>query len=80
MIVPKGGKLKLVDDGPFVHILANGSWVNGQPKPVQEAGAPLLNNQQVNGNSVELGPFATAGTFHIYCTVHPGMNLTIIVQ
>ncbi len=80
VVVPKGGKLQLVDDGAFVHILANGSWVNGQPTPAQENGAPLLHNLQVNGNNVELGPFATAGTFHIYCTIHPGMNLTIIVR
>jgi plastocyanin len=23
---------------------------------------------------------ATAGTYYIYCTIHQGMNLTIIVQ
>ena len=27
-----------------------------------------------------IGPFNTAGTFHLYCTVHQGMNLTVIVQ
>jgi plastocyanin len=33
-----------------------------------------------SGGSVEIGPFTTAGTYHIYCTVHQGMNLEIIVQ
>lgn len=80
VIVPKGGRLQLVDDGPFVHILANGSWVNGQPTPAQEKGAPSVNNLQINGRSREIGPFTIAGTYHIYCTVHPGMNLTVIVQ
>lgn len=81
--VPKGSKLKLVDDGSFFHIIANGMWDNGTPKPAKEAGAPTVNNAQVDGSSVtslEIGPFTTAGTFRIYCTVHPGMNLTITVK
>jgi plastocyanin len=78
--VPKGSKLLLVDDGSFTHIIANGSWVNGAPQPQQEPGAPMVNNVQVSGGSIEIGPFTTAGTYHLYCTVHQGMNLTIIVQ
>jgi len=78
--VPKGSKLKMVDDGAYLHILQNGSWVNSAPQTVTEPGAPTVNNIQVNGTSVEIGPFTTAGTFHIYCTVHQNMNLTIIVQ
>ena len=78
--VPKGAKLLLIDDFSALHILDNGSWQNGKPNTEREPGAPTLNNVQVNGNRVELGPFTTAGTYHIYCTVHQGMNLTIIVQ
>ena len=78
--VPKGSKLMLIDDGSFPHILRNGSWENNAPHPATEAGAPSVQNVQVNGSSVEIGPFNTAGTFHIYCTIHPGMNLTVIVQ
>ena len=78
--ISKGSKLLLVDDVPVLHILANGSWQQSVPKPKQEPGAPIIKNVQVNGNSVELGPFATAGTYHIYCTVHQGMTLMVIVQ
>jgi hypothetical protein len=78
--VPKGSRLMLIDDGSYLHILSNGMWVNNTPHPATEAGAPSVGNIQVNGNSVEIGPFNTAGTYHIYCTVHPGMNLTVIVQ
>ena len=78
--VPKGSKLLLIDDGSFPHILRNGMWENNTPQPATEAGAPSVQNVQVNGSSVEIGPFNTAGTFHIYCTIHPGMNLTVIVQ
>jgi plastocyanin len=76
----KGSKLLLVDDGSFLHILANGSWQNGQPQTAQEAGAPAVNNVQVNGKSIVIGPFNTAGSYHIYCEVHQGMNLTVVVQ
>ncbi len=78
--IAKGAKLLLVDDVPVTHILANGSWQNGVPRPVDEPGAPKVNNVMVTGTSVEIGPFPMAGTYHIYCTLHPGMTLTIIVQ
>jgi hypothetical protein len=78
--IPKGSKLLLVDDVAVLHILSNGTWENGVPKTAKEPGAPTITNIQVNGNSVEVGPFTTAGTYHIYCTVHQGMNLTVIVQ
>lgn len=78
--IAKGSQLLLVDDGSFLHILANGTWQNGQPVRSKEQNAPIVNNIQVSGGSVEIGPFTTAGTYHIYCTVHQGMNLEIIVQ
>jgi plastocyanin len=78
--IPKGSKLLLVDDVSAVHIIANGTWQNGTVADTNEAGSPGVNNVQVNSGSVEIGPFATAGTYHIYCKVHQGMNLTVIVQ
>ena len=78
--IPKGSRLLLVDDVSSLHILANGTWQNGTPRPEREPGAPTVSNVQVNGNSVEIGPFNIAGTYQIYCEVHQGMNLAIIVQ
>jgi plastocyanin len=79
--ISKGSNLTLVDDTATVHIIANGTWVNGNPHPMQENGAPVVNNLQFNGNDTKtIGPFNTAGTFHLYCTVHPNMNLTVVVQ
>lgn len=78
--ITKGSSLILMDDSSAVHILANGSWQNGQAKAAQEAGAPLVNNKQVSSSSIEIGPFTVAGTYHIYCLVHSGMNLTVTVQ
>jgi hypothetical protein len=39
VLVPKGSKLLLVDDGQYQHILANGTWeANGTPKRLTELG------------------------------------------
>lgn len=79
--VPKGQKLKLINDSPALHVLQNGTWDNGVAKNLTEPSAPTVNNLQVAGNTTaEIGPFNTAGTFHIYCTIHPGMNLTVTVK
>lgn len=80
--VTKGSKLLLVDDGNFAHNIANGTWANGQPQPENQAGAPVVNHVDINGagKSIEIGPFNTAGTYHLYCAIHSGMILTITVQ
>jgi len=78
--IAKGSKLLLVDDVAVTHILVNGSWQCSTATPVHEPGAPTVNNVQVNGTSTEIGPFTTAGTYHLYCIIHQRMNLTIIVQ
>lgn len=78
--ISKGQSLTLVDDASTTHIIANGSWVNGSAQPKQEPGAPTV-NVTFNGNDThQIGLFNTSGTYHLYCTVHPGMNLTVIVQ
>jgi plastocyanin len=77
----KGDRLIIVDDGPVPHTLTNGSWsADNRPVPRVEPGAPLLNNVALNNNTVTIGPFTTPGTYHLYCTIHPGMTLTIVVQ
>jgi plastocyanin len=38
-----------------------------------------VNNLDVTGGSVAIGPFTTAGVYHLYGTIHTGMNLTILV-
>jgi plastocyanin len=79
--VTKGGQLRVVPTAQSVlHILATGSWVNGNAVPMNEPGAPTLNNLQVTSSQVSIGPFNMAGTFHIYCTIHQNMNLTVVVR
>ncbi len=78
--ISKGSKLLLVDSTSEQHVLSNGTWQQNTPVLKQEQGAPLVNNITLSGNSVTIGPFTMAGTYHILCTVHRGMNLTINVQ
>jgi len=80
--ISKGSTITLVDDMTVTHIISNGMWENNTPKPQQEAGAPVVNNMTFNssGQTQTIGPFNTAGTFHYYCSIHVGMNLTVIVQ
>ena len=78
--VAKGASLQIVPSVPSFHNLVNGSWMNGNQVPMKEAGAPTVNNVQVTSSTISIGPFTTAGTYHIECTVHLNMNLTIIVN
>jgi plastocyanin len=81
VLVPKGAKLRLVDDGNVEHVLRNGFWkADGAPESSLEPGAPVVKDVTVTGGSIEIGPFATAGVYHIYCTIHSMMSLTIVVQ
>lgn len=78
--LPKGSKLMLKDAFPVQHLLVNGQWLQGAPIQLREPGAPLVNHIPLSGNSVIIGPFVTAGTYHIICQLHRGMSLTIIVS
>src|SRR5436309_10380521 len=80
--ISKGSSINLVSDTGVAHIIANGMWVNDTPEPIKEPGAPVVNNLMFSdaGQSQAVGPFNTAGTFHLYCNVHDGMNLKVIVK
>jgi plastocyanin len=77
--IRKGSRITLVDDVAVPHAIENGIWDN-TAKPLKETNAPVVNVQlKVNDQEV-IGPFISAGTYHLFCTIHPGMNLTVIVQ
>lgn len=77
----KGENITLVNDTAEIHIIVNGTWdSNGNARLVKEPGAPTVNLELDGYANKDIGPFNTAGTFHLYCTVHPGMKLTIIVK
>src|SRR5258707_5699586 len=80
--IKKGESITLVnDDLVGSHVIANGTWVNNTDRTVTDAVAPSVDNVNIGGNSsITIGPLTTAGTFQLYCTVHAGMNINIVVQ
>ncbi|MGH2510075.1 MAG: cupredoxin domain-containing protein [Ktedonobacteraceae bacterium] len=76
----KGSTLQIVQDVRSFHELDYGQWNGTSASPATPSSAPAMKDLQLSGASVSVGPFTTAGTYHIYCIVHPGMNLTVIVQ
>lgn len=77
--VPQGMKLDIMDDSAITHVLTYGTWTNGKLTLATPPNAPALGTHQISSGSFEIGPFTTAGTYEIICTVHPGMSLTVIV-
>lgn len=80
--IPRGTSVTLRNQTATVHIISNGTWNGNVPAPKTEAGAPVVNGMTFNtsGETKTIGPFTTPGTFHYYCSVHPGMNLVVTVQ
>lgn len=78
--IRKGSSITLVDDVAVPHAIANGTWDNNTARPFKETNAPPVSVQLQGNDRQVIGPFTTAGTYHLYCTIHPGMNLTVIVQ
>ena len=82
VLVQKGSTLQVINDDGIEHILQkrpmDSERRSGHNRLRQEF--PLVHSIDLKNGSVEIGPFATAGIFHIYCTLHRGMNLTVVVQ
>jgi plastocyanin len=75
-----GESVTLVADTFAPHVIANGTWANGQAQRVVEPGAPEIKDVQIDGSKAgSVGPFTQAGSYHLYCTIHPGMNLSVDV-
>jgi plastocyanin len=78
--IKKGERITLVNDTAEIHIIENGTWDdNGNARAAKEPGAPIVDTQLNGYANQQFGPFNTSGTFRLYCTVHPGMKVTIIV-
>jgi plastocyanin len=79
--ISKGETIILANDQSVSHYIRNGQWVDGNEVLVRETGAPLVETGWVDsGQSVVIGPFNTAGTYHVHCIIHTGMNLIVVVQ
>lgn len=78
--IEEGQSITLINDTAVLHPIENGTWEDYTAKTFQEPGAPTV-KVQLNGHDQQtIGPFMTAGTYQLHCTIHPGMNLTVHVQ
>src|SRR5437588_2037548 len=75
--VHKGDQLILANPSTQPHNIRNGSWDGSTQKPATEPGAPTVSINFNPGDTSPVGPFNTAGTFHLFCTIHQGMNLMV---
>lgn len=73
----RGEWLTLVNDSRNIHAVGPGQ--NGQiVSPVR--GEPMTGFHLMQTNAVyRTGPWLTVGTFHVTCSVHRMMNLTVVV-
>lgn len=73
----RGDRLTFVDDSRNIHALGPGR--NGQVvSPVP--GEPLTGFHMMETNDrYTTGPWTIPGTYHVTCSVHPMMNLKVVV-
>ena len=73
----RGERLTLVNDSNVVHVIGPG--INTQVIS-PERGVPMTGFHLMQTNAAfTTGRWMTLGTFNLTCTVHPGMNLKVVV-
>ena len=81
VVIHKGMAIILVSDDDVSHIVSNGYWVTSSHAiPLKEKGMPGPNDYRSPYGIYIIGLFNTVGTYHLYDTIHGGMNLVVIVQ
>lgn len=73
----QGQGLTLVNSSRNIHAVGPGQ--NGQIVS-RVRGEPMTGYHLMETNAVyRTGPWLTPGTFHVTCSIHPTMNLTVVV-
>ncbi|HEV2935754.1 MAG TPA: hypothetical protein VGY96_21720 [Streptosporangiaceae bacterium] len=77
VILHRGERLTLVNNSNAVHVIGPGLDTHIISP---EHGVPMTGFHLMQTNSVyTTGPWMTLGTFYLTCSVHPGMNLKVVV-
>ncbi len=75
-----GERLELYNDSNFLHVVA----VGADARVTKAAGAPAFGPRGVvsvpRGTGYQTLSWDSPGTYHVTCTLHPEMNLTVIVS
>jgi len=73
----RGERLTLINDSNAVHVIGPGK---DTAVASPQRGNPMTGFHLMQTNSVyTTGPWMTVGRFELTCTVHPGMNLIVVV-
>jgi plastocyanin len=77
VVLHRGDHLTIVNSSRNIHVVGPGR--NGQiVSPVR--GEPLAGFHQMETNAVyDTGPWLTPGTYYVTCSIHPTMNLKVVV-
>ncbi|MDQ2836793.1 MAG: plastocyanin/azurin family copper-binding protein [Actinomycetota bacterium] len=80
--IPVGARLTFINNSHFLHLIAPGQ---DAIMATSQKGIPALDgtyNTHVSesGDQYTTGTWNTAGTYHLTCTLHPEMTLTVIVK
>ena len=77
VVLHRGSHLILVNSSRNIHVVGPGQ--DGQiVSPVR--GEPLTGFYQMETNAAyDTGPWLTPGKYYVTCSVHPMMNLTVVV-
>jgi plastocyanin len=77
--IPVGSRLTFFNDSSFVHVVGPGD----DGRLGSEAGTPQMTDRGAflseKNDSYTTGPWLVPGTYHLTCSLHPEMNLTVIV-
>jgi plastocyanin len=78
--IHRGDTLRFVNNSGWLHVIGPGD----EGRFATEAGTPALGTRGAflseTGNQFVSGPWNTPGTYHITCSLHPEMNITVIVS
>ncbi|GAA1991615.1 hypothetical protein [Catenulispora subtropica] len=74
-----GDTLELFNDSDFLHVVAPGR----DARVADQAGEPRFGARDVvsvpRGTAYQTMTWGAPGTYHVTCTLHPEMNLTVVV-
>ena len=77
VVLHQGERLTLFNSSDLVHVIGPG--VNGHIAS-PESGNPVTGFHLMQTNStLTTGQWTSLGTFHLTCSVHPDMNLEVVV-
>ncbi len=78
--ITAGSSVTMRDQADGVpHVLAYGSWDEGGSVPSTTGAPPLEDVEVEDGQTLTVGPYDQPGTYPLFCSIHPGMEMTVEV-